>query len=68
LFIKIYPFTINDLNIVSNDEFKDWNIEKKIDGYKTNGYRSPIFKFDFLDFGKKRDFIQKINPYAILWE
>ena len=66
-FIKIYPFTINDLNIVSNDEFKDWNIEKKIDGYKTNGYRSPIFNFDFLDYGKKRDFIQKINPYAILW-
>ena len=63
-FCKIYPFNMNHVEILSNDLFRDWNIEKIISGYKKPGALvKKIFndEFDFLNYSKKILFVENLK-------
>ena len=63
-FCKIYPFNMNHVEILSNDQFRDWNIEKIISGYKKPGTLvKKIFNddFDFLNYSKKYVFVEDLK-------
>ena len=48
-FNRIYPFHMYEVEILSDDQFRDWNIQKIISGYKRFG--SPVKRiFDYDDF------------------
>ena len=67
-FQEIYPFDIDKVKIISDDRFKDWNIEGIITAYKQEGSLvKRIFDYDFespfhlLDFQKKNDFYKNMQ-------
>ena len=67
-FKRIYPFHMYEVEILSDDQFRDWNIQKIISGYKRFG--SPVkrifdyddfYGFHFLDYNKKRQLVLVIK-------